>query len=145
MAPNLYQQDLLRLAAETRNAARLDNPDGSARVDNPLCGDRITMDVKLRDGEIEQVGYQVKACLLCQASAAVIGARSAGLSIDDALRAAGQTRGLLEGDVDESSLTWPDLKAFLPVREVKSRHICVTLPLQALEQALQEAQNASHE
>ncbi|MEO1019567.1 MAG: iron-sulfur cluster assembly scaffold protein, partial [Pseudomonadota bacterium] len=108
---------------------------------NPLCGDRITLDVTLRDSQIEQVGYQVKACLLCQAAASVIGAKAPGMAVSEATAAAEQARGLLSGKLDASSLEWPELNAFAPVREVKSRHVCVLLPVQALEEAIAAAQN----
>ncbi len=141
MASTLYQQDLLRLAAQARGASRLDDPDGSATVDNPLCGDRITLDVTLNDNHIERVGYKVKACMLCQAAASVIGANAPGLTIEDATHAAAEARGVLAGKIEADQLTWPELKAFVPVREVKSRHECVLLPVEALERAIKAARS----
>ena len=45
-------------------------PTKSARRDNPLCGDRVTIDVRLDDsGKIAEIAHQVRGCLLCQASA----------------------------------------------------------------------------
>ena len=43
----LYQAEILRLAKDGRGNQRLEDADGSARVDNPLCGDRVTVDLKL--------------------------------------------------------------------------------------------------
>ncbi len=145
MSSNLYQKDLLRLAANARNAERLEEAQGSATVDNPLCGDRITLDVTLKDSEIERVGYKVKACILCQAAASLIGDKAPGMTVEAAMSAAGEVRGLLAGETGEDALTWPELLAFAPVKDVKSRHECVLLPVKALEDAVKDARTGSDE
>lgn len=47
-------------------------PTETATVDNPLCGDRVTIDVKLAGGKLAAIGHQVRGCLLCEAAAATI-------------------------------------------------------------------------
>ena len=45
MSLDLYQKEILALAKRGSTPERLDAPDASARVDNALCGDRVTIDV----------------------------------------------------------------------------------------------------
>ena len=45
MSDPLYQAEILQLAREGRALTRLDRPTVTARVDNPICGDRVTIDL----------------------------------------------------------------------------------------------------
>jgi nitrogen fixation NifU-like protein len=134
---DMYQTDLLRLAAEATGAGRISNPDASVTADNPLCGDRITLDVKLAGGAVSALGHEVKACVLCQAAAAVIGRHAVGTA-PGALRdtAAAVARILRPDGQPATPSAWPELAAFQPVAGHKSRHACVLLPFRALTQAL---------
>ena len=79
MSDPLYRKELLRLAADAVGAGRLDNPDGSATAYNPACGDRVTMDIRLENGQVAALAHQTRACILAQASAAILGAHGKGL------------------------------------------------------------------
>ena len=140
MKDDLYQQAIIELAKRAREIPRLSDPDRTATVDNPLCGDRVTLDLSLDGDEVEEVGHKTRGCLLCEAASGLIADHAPGQS----------TRSLKEKaeDVvaksfrsDEIALDelWPGLDALAPARRYKSRHDCVTLPFQALIRALEDA------
>ena len=138
MKDALYHQAILELARQTRADARLAAPQASVTLDNPLCGDRITLDLSLAEGKVSEVGHRVRGCLLCQAAAAVIASRAPG-ETPQALRTfARDLADALAGRTDLAGGSWSELAAFAPVRPHKSRHDCVLLPFQALTQALDE-------
>lgn len=134
----LYHQAILDLAKKARQASRLEAPQASVTVDNPLCGDRVTLDLSLGDGRVREVGHKVRGCLLCQAAAAAIGERAPG-ETPAALRAVAQELGdAIAGAPEAAGKAWPELAAFAPVHAHKSRHECVLLPFEALTQALDQ-------
>jgi nitrogen fixation NifU-like protein len=134
MSDELYQSRIVALAKSKTGAGKLAAPTKSARRDNPLCGDRVTIDVKLDDtGHIAEIAHQVRGCLLCQASAAAlasiaVGRDAAGIAElrHDAERAVGREAGKAHEPFD----------AFEPVAAHKSRQECVLLPFEALRDAL---------
>jgi len=144
MQDDLYHQAILDLAREATGQGRLETPQASVRVDNPLCGDRVTLDLDMVDGRVGAVRHQVRGCLLCQAAAAVIGARAPGQTAPALRDNAERLRRLIvdgagaEGGAATPGL-WPELAAFAPVHRHKSRHDCVLLPFTALDRALQQA------
>ena len=138
MIDELYQKDLLRLAASATGTGRLESPSASVTVDNPLCGDRITIDIHWADGRVTAVAHNVKGCVLCQASAAVVGAHAAGQTAESLIRVRDSVRAMLEGGGDADG-GWEELASFTPVAKHKSRHQCVLLPLNAVVQAAEEA------
>jgi nitrogen fixation NifU-like protein len=127
---------------EAGRSSRLERPQASATVDNPLCDDRVTIDLGLADGRVAAVGHKVRGCLLCQAAAAAIAVRAPG-ETPAALRAIGAAleRAVRREPAAAEGL-WPKLGAFAPVHAHKSRHDCVLLPFEALAQALDQAENA---
>jgi nitrogen fixation protein NifU and related proteins len=138
MTEPLYRDALVALARAAHERGRLQHPDCSTRVDNPLCGDEVTIDLKLAQGRITQVGHKVRGCLLCEASASWIGQHAVGCDEHLAATVLDEMRILMEqGELDAA--TWPDTDLFAPVHRVKSRRRCVLLPLEALRQALAQA------
>jgi nitrogen fixation protein NifU and related proteins len=137
MSDDLYQQAIMERAKGRVGAGRLANPTASATVDNPLCGDRITLDLSLSNGTIAAIGHHVRGCALCQASAAVIAAAAIGQTPDDALAGRNSLKSVLKGEA--AAAPWTDLGIFAPVQRHKSRHDCVLLPFEALSQALAQA------
>jgi nitrogen fixation NifU-like protein len=135
MSDALYQQALKDLAQAADGAGRLEAPGASVRLDNPLCGDRITLDLTLEGGRIAALAHDTKGCLLCRAAAALLGREAPGRTADEIAAAHAEIIALLKGEID-TPLYWPALAAFSPVRAHKSRHGCVLLPFRALENAL---------
>lgn len=134
MNDQLYQEQIVALAKARTGAGRLTAPTKSARKDNPLCGDRVTIELKLdAEGKIAEIAHQVRGCLLCQASAAALASVAVGRDAKgiadlrhDAERAIGR----------ESGTAGQPFAAFSPVAAHKSRHDCVLLPFEAIEEAL---------
>lgn len=143
MADLPYHAAIMGAAHRASGRGRLEAPDASATVDNPLCGDRVTIDVR-RAGRgaggagaaVAEIGQVVRGCVLCEAAAAVI--VEAGTGADEAeLRAVSErVRRMLEDGGAPPEGGWKKAGMFLPVRAHPSRHDCVLLPFQALLRAL---------
>lgn len=133
----LYEEAILALAREGRGNKRLEHADATARVDNPLCGDRVTIDLALDGETVTAVGHRVQGCALCEASAAIIARNLVGRPAATVGEARAGLLAYLDG-ADEAVLVWPQLSAFAPVRDFKSRRDCVRLPFDAALKALAE-------
>ncbi len=137
-AEALYQQALVRLA-RAANGGRLENPEGSATLDNPLCGDWVTFDVRLREGKILALAYQVRGCVLCQAAASLLARGAAGAPPGDIAETRARLAAMLQAGAPPPEGAWAELEVFTPVRAVPSRHGCALLPFDALAEALARA------
>jgi nitrogen fixation protein NifU and related proteins len=135
----LYHQAILDLAKAAEGTGRLEAPDARVTVDNPLCGDRISLDLTLAGGRVGEVAHKTRGCLLCQAAASVIGTRAPGSEAAELRALAELVAHAVSGDPAALGARWPELSAFAPVHAHRSRHECVLLPFQALVQALDEA------
>jgi nitrogen fixation NifU-like protein len=68
----LYQEILLEHNSKPRNFHKLDDATQSAEGYNPLCGDRITLFLKIEGGVITDVGFQGTGCAISRASASLM-------------------------------------------------------------------------
>ena len=139
MIDELYQKNLLRLAANAVGDGTLDNPDASETLDNPTCGDRITIQVKLEDGRITHLNHQNRSCVLCQAAASLMSESAIGREASEISATRDNLQSLLQGEAVQFTPEWKKLEFFNVVSAHKSRHNCVLLPFDALIKALETA------
>lgn len=134
----LYRRDLLRLAADATGAGALALPDAVGRAHNPACGDRLTVELALAGGRITALAHQTQACVLTQASAALLAGQAPGHDRASLGALAAQVRAFLRGGEPPSGY-----EVFGGVAGHAGRHVCVLLPLQAVLDAFEKAQPAS--
>ena len=77
---DIYSQRILELAANMPRAERLASPEATATAHSKLCGSRVTVDLAMQGDVVTDYGQSVKACLLGQSSAAVMGREIVGSS-----------------------------------------------------------------
>ena len=136
MELGIYNARMLRLAAEAAGAGRLPDANASAEIVNPVCGDRIRVEVRTDGVRIAALGYEVHACVLTQASASLLGRHACGRTMAEIRAVAQRVEAMLHEHGTAPAGVWSDYAALEPVRAHKSRHDCVMLPLRALLAAL---------
>ena len=143
---DIYSQRILELAANIPRAVRLASPEASATAHSKLCGSRVTIDLAMRGDVVADYGQSVKACLLGQSSAAVMGREIVGSTAAE-LRAVGAAmRKMLKEGGPPPEGRWADLAVLEPVRDYKARHASTLLVFDAVEDAIAqiEAERSKH-
>ena len=135
-AGDIYHEAMVRLAHEATGAGRLAAPDAAVTLDNPLCGDRVTVEIEVRDGRIARLAHRVRGCLLCEAAASLIGRAASGAARADVEAGRAALAAVLREGAGAPEGTWAGLSVFTPVAAVPSRHRCALLPFDALCDAL---------
>ncbi|MGA8691944.1 MAG: iron-sulfur cluster assembly scaffold protein [Methyloceanibacter sp.] len=133
---DIYSQRILELAANIPRVVRLPRPEASATAHSKLCGSRVTVDLCMRGDVVTDYGQSVKACLLGQSSAAVMGREIVGSSTAE-LRAVGAAmRKMLKEGGPPPKGRWADLAVLQPVKDYKARHASTLLVFDAVEDAI---------
>lgn len=134
----LYDRQLRELAARAADTPRLVEADASAIADSRLCGSRVTADICVRGGVIVAHGHRVRACLIGQASAALLARLIIGQPIQTFHLGTMAMRAVLAGQPVSADPPWHAFEIFRPVADFPSRHGAVLLPFEAVEQALRQ-------
>lgn len=134
----LYSSGILRLAAEIPHIGRLDRADGSARRVSRLCGSAVEVDVRLDRDVVSDIGLEVKACALGQASASVLGANAIGASIAEIREARDALAAMLKGAPAPHG-RFAGLAALESARDYPARHASIRLAFEAAVDACEAA------
>jgi nitrogen fixation NifU-like protein len=136
----LYQEVILDHNKSPRNFRELAGADLHAHGDNPLCGDVVTVYVKLDDGTLGEVTFQGSGCAISQASASMMTEAVRGKSLEEARALASRFRSLLTEDAPAGADPAPahlgKLAVFSGVKEYPMRVKCATLAWHTLTAAL---------
>jgi nitrogen fixation NifU-like protein len=79
-----YREYILDHYKNPRNFGRIEAPEITHEEYNPLCGDMVGMDFRVRDGVIEDVMFHGRGCAISQASASLMTERLKGMALDEA-------------------------------------------------------------
>ncbi len=80
---DFYRQTILDHYQNPRNWGTLENPDITARDANPLCGDEIRIDLKIKDDRVEAVRFSGKGCSISRAAASMLTEAVEGKTLDE--------------------------------------------------------------
>jgi len=137
----IYNTKLLELAAHIPCSERLNGPDATATAHSKLCGSTITIDLKMSGERVSGFGQAVKACLLGQATAAIVGAHIIGATAAELRATATAMHAMLKENGEPPSGRFADLALLQPARHYKARHGSVMLVFDALETAIAEIEH----
>ncbi|MBM4407257.1 MAG: SUF system NifU family Fe-S cluster assembly protein [Chloroflexi bacterium] len=119
---DLYRDYILEHYRRPHNFGVLEQPTATYEGANPLCGDRITMMLGIRDGVVAEVGFTGRGCAISQASASLLTDEIKGKPVDAVAK-----------------LTTQDLLDLLGIEISPARLKCALLSLDTLEHALAES------
>lgn len=80
---DLFRENILEHHRYPRCHGTLDAPDVSIEDANPLCGDHIRMDLRIRDNVLEQVRFSGQGCSISQAAASMLCEHVEGRTLDE--------------------------------------------------------------
>jgi nitrogen fixation NifU-like protein len=134
----LYREVVLDHYRNPRHRTPLENPDGTAIVDNPVCGDQVRVQVRLAGANVGEVAVQTRGCSIAVAAGSVMAEIVAALPVEEVPRLRRALERLVEGETSEDDLD-RRLRAFAGVARFPARRRCALLPWEALEAALAES------
>jgi nitrogen fixation protein NifU and related proteins len=142
---DLYRDVILDHNRHPRNFGKLEAADSCADGHNPLCGDRLTVFLKLSGDRVEDIRFEGKGCAISTASASLMTEAIKGRNKVDIGTLFGKVHTLLtqQGAIADPSLG--KLAALSGVREYPARVKCASLCWHTLNAALERGPSAQSE
>ena len=135
----LYQQVILDHSKRPRNFGELPGATASAHGDNPSCGDEITLQIKIGEGDvIEEIKFTGQGCAISQSSASMMTLKVKKKTRAEAMQMQSQFHDMLvcPDCPPLPASVFGDLKLLEGVKKFPQRVKCATLAWQALKQVL---------
>jgi len=134
---NLYQDIILDHSKNPRNSGYLEGATHSARENNPLCGDRVSVYLTVHNAEITDLKFEARGCAISVASASMMGQMVKGKSITEAQKLFKQFIELINGSDVGDGFELKELESLSGVKQFPTRIKCATLSWHALQRALE--------
>ena len=80
---DIYHEMIIDYSRNPLNFGKLENPDVTYHDSNPLCGDSIDIDLKIKEDKISDIKFHGKGCAICMACSSVLTEFTKGKGIDD--------------------------------------------------------------
>jgi len=128
---SIYQEKILKLAAENKKSFAIDHYNCSFNMKNPMCGDEVQVRVNLINKKINNISAIVRGCALCEASAGLVVQlfKNNLVPHNDFMK---EFLFWLNNNGQEINSSLPkELEIFLPIKEISNRHTCITMPFEA--------------
>jgi nitrogen fixation protein NifU and related proteins len=139
----LYQEVILDHGKRPRNFRHPDDANRHAHGNNPLCGDRLTVFLKIDDkGVIQDAAFEGRGCAISTASASMMTEAVKGKPVAEVEKLFHSFHNLVtgrDGEGDEEPAELGKLEALSGVREIPIRVKCATLAWHTLHAALADA------
>ena len=130
---------ILEIASNTENHKVIKNHTHQSKNKNPLCGDEMEISLIVKDDIIEDIGYQCKSCIYCQASVSLLSRWVMQLPIEKISDFVKKAEFFFDENSDQSKkINIKDLKDFKKIMNPENiaRKECLLLPFKTLSKAL---------
>ncbi len=135
---DFYKEIVLDHYQRPRRRGELANADLKEHLNNPLCGDEVTVYANLRDGKVAEVAFTGRGCSISQASASMLAERLQGKSREEA---GAEIEAFLEMMRTEENEELGELAALKGIIQTPNRIRCATLAWDAFRQGLKGEQS----
>ena len=135
---DIYNSKILELAGNIPRAGQLEDADATSEKHSKLCGSRVRVYLKLRDGVVTDFAHEVRACALGQASSSVMGSQVVGATPVEIRQAREDMLAMLKADGEGPSGRFEDMRYLRPVKDYKARHASTMLTFDAVVDALDQ-------
>ena len=135
----LYQDLILDHNRSPQNFRRMEDANRRVEGINPLCGDRLTVWLRMEDGVIKDAAFQGSGCAISKASASLMTSAVKGKTREEAEALFERFRRLVTGSMEQAEAeSLGKLAAFSGISEFPIRVKCASLSWHALKAALNE-------
>lgn len=132
----LYREVILDHNRQPRNFGELADADRVIEGVNPLCGDKMTLYVKLADGRVQDIRFKGTGCAISVASSSLMTERVKGATIAESAELFDKIHDMLIGAGADVAEDLGKLAALAGVRDYPTRVKCASLAWHALHAAL---------
>lgn len=134
MLQTLYQEIILDHGKQPRNFRKIERDCVIQEAHNPLCGDRLTLYLRMQDGKIDDIAFEGQGCAISVASASIMTETLKGKTLHEAGKLYSQFKDNVTGQSDNQDIG--KLSVLSGVKAFPSRVKCATLAWHAFDHAV---------
>ena len=138
---DIYNSRILEFAGNIQRSGKLDDVDASAEKHSKLCGSRVKVYLKMKDGRVSDFAHEVKACALGQASSSIMARHVVGATPAEIREARLAMLAMLKDGGEGPTGRFEDMRFLKPVKDYKARHASTMLTFEAVVDCLDQIES----
>lgn len=138
---DIYNTKILEFAGNIGRIGQLANADAISEKHSKLCGSKVRVYLKVKDGVVTDFAHEVKACALGQASSGIMARHVVGAKAEELRKARLDMLAMLKEDGEGPEGRFEDMRFLKPVRDYKARHASTMLTFDAVVDCLDQIEH----
>lgn len=132
---DLYRRVIMDHYKSPRNSGSFGNGAVTVEMNNPSCGDSISLQLEMNNGVIDRVRFEGEGCSISIASASMMTDAVRGKTVEEALQIAHDFSAMMQGE--EADFEYEDIHALSGVTRFPARIKCATLSWNAMKKGIE--------
>lgn len=139
---DLYRRVIMDHYKNPRNRGTLNDESVTVNLNNPTCGDRISLQMQIEDGVVKNAKFTGEGCSISMSSASMMTDAVKGKTADQALALANKFSSLMKGEDVDFGEEYEDIDALSGVNKFPARIKCATLAWNALRKGIESGRGS---
>ena len=131
----MITKEIIKIASDTRNIGLTNKYSFKSSLKNQMCGDKIKLELTIKNSKINSMKYETESCIYCEASASLLAKKIKNLNINSAAKVVNRVIKVIYGDKLTLPINFKDFKILINKKNI-NRIKCIKLPFDAVLKAL---------
>ena len=133
----MITSEIIKIASNTRNVGLTNKYNFRSNLKNPICGDKIKLQLRAKNLKISSMKYETESCVYCEASASLLATNIKNLDINTIIKDLNMLKNILKIEKFTFPINFKDFKILIHKKNLH-RINCINLPFNAVLKALKK-------
>ena len=133
----MITNEIIKIASNTKNVGCTNEYSFKSSLKNKMCGDKIKIELNVKDLKISSMKYETESCVYCEASASLLAVKIKNLSINTIIKDLKYLKNIVNSEKIDLPTNFRDFKILIHKENFK-RINCINLPFNAVLKALKQ-------
>ena len=131
----MINNEIIKIASNTKNVGLTNKYSFKSSLKNSLCGDKIKIELKVKNSKINSMKYEIESCVYCEASASLLAKKVKNLDLNSAIKDMCRIKEIIKNNKFTLPENFKDFKVLINKKNI-NRIKCINLPFDAVLKAL---------
>ena len=131
----MITKEIIKIASDTKNIGLTNKHNFRSSLKNPMCGDKIKLELIVKNYKISDMKYEIESCVYCEASASLLAKKVKNLNVNSAINDINKIKETIYNNKINLPLNFKDFKVLINKKNI-NRMDCINLPFNAVLKAL---------
>jgi nitrogen fixation protein NifU and related proteins len=131
----MITKEIIKIASDTQNIGLTNKYNSKSSLKNPICGDKIKLELTIKNLKIDSMKYEIESCVYCEASASLLAKKIKNLNVNSVISDINKIKEIFYNNKFNLPANFKDFRVLINKKNI-NRINCINLPFDAVLKAL---------